>query len=140
MFGKPLVWTRGWAIVVAVWLVCALLLGLCRLQMGHLAALSPREAAAVSAVEHSRLAGGFSGSELLGQLASTYATQLFGPSVAGASPRWYAVDRPWEHRVYVLWELGPATLSFTVQSGTVRPDDSARLVLTIVARLRVGRR
>ena len=56
--GKPLGWTRGWTVVVLVWAVAAAVLVAARVEVGHVTALSAREAAAIDAVEASKVAAG----------------------------------------------------------------------------------
>ena len=48
--GKPLVWTRGWTIVVAIWVVAAVLLFSARAGMGDLETFRPEDEAALDAV------------------------------------------------------------------------------------------
>ena len=121
---------------MAVWVVCACLLGLARLQMGHVAPLDARETAAISAVQTTRLADGPRYGDLLHLLAGAYAGRLLGAQNERQIARWYAFDRPWEHRVYVVWQLGDAVaLDFTVQGGTVHADAGARLMLKTVSRM-----
>ena len=135
-FGRPLGWTRGWTMVVAVWVVCACFLGAARLQMGHLAALDAREVAAVAAVRQARMGGGPRYGDLLRLLAGPYAGRLLGARHERHTARWYAFDRPWEHRVYVVWQLGDTVaLDFTVQGGAVQADAGARLMLKTVSRM-----
>jgi hypothetical protein len=138
VFGKPLVWTRGWTVVCLIWFAAALLLGVLRLQMGHVAAFDQRELAAIGAVQDARLDGG----PRYGDLLDFFARRV-GPEVLGGSepgwPRWYTFDRPWEHRVYVVWEYGRGfALDFFVEGGAVHPDDRTVLVLKRTARLAGG--
>jgi hypothetical protein len=45
------------------------------------------------------------------------------PRQGGKPPRWYVIDRPWRHDVYVSWELpGVATYSWVVRGTTVTPE------------------
>jgi len=142
LIGKPLVWTRGWTIVVVVWLVAAAALGAARVSMGHMAVLTPHELAAVTAVREAKVSTGATNEDVLRYLAShdpSLAGQLLatatGKSDKTATATWYAFDRPWEHRVYVTWQL-PArglVLSWTVENGQVRPDTGTRLELSKAA-------
>jgi hypothetical protein len=78
--------------------------------------------------------------DLLRLLPTTYAHRLLGIDGSLPRPRWYAFDRPWERRVYVVWDFGNrVTLSFAVRNGTVRADTTARLVFATLARLQVER-
>lgn len=130
LIGKPLRWTRGWSMVVVVWLLVGGLLLTTRLQMGHLTAWTPREAAAVADVRAYRPDGTHRCDELIGVVAYELARQ----KGRRESSRWFAFDRPWERRVYVVWEWGDqATLSFVVEHGVVAPDEHTRLVLDAVA-------
>jgi membrane associated rhomboid family serine protease len=140
LLGKPLGWSPRWTAAVATVAVCACSLGVARLQMGHVTAFSAREAAAVAAVQHARLTNGERYGDLLRLLTSTQAQRLLGVDGALQTPRWYAFDRPWEHRVYIVWGLGDRlTLSFVVQNGAVRADAATRLVFATVARWQTER-
>ncbi len=131
MLGKPLRWSRGWAVVVAVWLVLGVVLFVARLDMGHLTAWSPHEAAAVARVRAYMPDGVHRTDELLAVVA-----QELSPGGRDADvPYWYAFERPWEGRVYVIWECSQdAGLSFTVRGAEVRPDGETRDLLLAVAR------
>ena len=95
-----------------------------------LAALAPRRRA---------VRAGRSYGDLLQLLATAPAQRLLGVAGAPQTPRWYAFDRPWERRVYVLWDLGDSlSLSFVVQDGTVRADPATRLVFATAARWQTG--
>lgn len=136
--GKPLIWSRGWTVVCLIWLVAAALLGVARLQMGHLAAFDHRELAAISAVRDARLDGGPRYGDLLDVFARRIGPEVFGRSERGW-PRWYAFDRPWEDRVYVVWEYGRGfALDFVVEGTAVHPDGRTMLVLKQTARLESG--
>jgi hypothetical protein len=146
VFGKPLGWTRGWTAVVVVWAVLAVLLVAARLEVGHVTALSAREAAAIDAVEAARVVVPAAGVGTETSVTTGEALQLvLGRSAATAKgegggvarPQWYAIDRPWEDRVYVYWELGDyEPLAWTVDDdGTVTPDAGTRLLLVGLARL-----
>ena len=144
--GKPLGWTRGWTVVVLVWALAAAVLVAARVEVGHVTALSAREAAAIDAVEASKVAaGGVGGEAGGGELTTAEALQLvlkkYGTTAAAeggaARPQWYAMDRPWEDRVYVYWELGDyQPLAWAVDDdGTVTPDAETEVLLTGLARL-----
>jgi len=147
IFGKPLRWSRGWTVVVAVWAVAAVLLVSARIDVGHVTALSVREAAAIDAVEASvAAAGAGEGGVEGGALTTAEALQLvlrrYGPTAGEADgdaprPQWFTMDRPWEDRVYVYWELGDyEPLAWAVDDdGTVTPDADTKLLLTGLARL-----
>ena len=141
LFGKPLGWTRGWTIVVLVWLVAAVALGAARVSMGHMSVLTPSELAAVKLVQAQKLPTGATSEAVLhyltthdpsltGQLSS----QFLHTKVKGTAT-WYAFSRPWEHRIYVTWELPERGLlfSWTVENGQARPDDETRLALAKAA-------
>ena len=50
---------------------------------------------------------------------------------SAGTPRWYVQDRPWEHRVYVDWQLGADVLSWGVSyGGLVTPSPQTALILT----------
>ena len=144
--GKPLGWTRGWTVVVLVWALAAAVLVAARVEVGHVTALSAREAAAIDAVEASKVAaGGVGGAAGGGELTTAEALQLvlkkYGTTAAAeggaARPQWYAMDRPWEDRVYVYWELGDyRPLAWAVDDdGTVVPDAETKVLLAGLARL-----
>lgn len=145
-FGKPLVWTRGWTAVVVVWAVAATLLVTARVEVGHVTALSAREAAAIDAVEAAVAQGADAPGTDASALTTAEALQLvlkhYGATAGGegggvARPQWYALDRPWEDRVYVYWELGGyEPLGWTVDDdGTVTPDAETRVLLSGLARV-----
>jgi hypothetical protein len=148
LLGKPLGWTRGWTVVVLVWAVAAALLVSARVEVGHVTALSAREAAAIDAVEASKVPAGGVGGEAggaEGEFTTAEALQLvlekYGTTATAeggaARPQWYAMDRPWEDRVYVYWELGDyKPLAWVVDDdGTVTPDADTTVLLTGLARL-----
>jgi DNA-directed RNA polymerase subunit RPC12/RpoP len=134
LFGKPLRWTRGWTAVALVWLLVGSLLGLARLDMGHLTALTAHEQSAIAAVTSTRLDDGRSCGDLLALLSTRYAGVLLGTS-RERTVRWFAIDRSWEHRVYVVWQLGgKVELAFTVQEGRVAAESETALFLKSFAR------
>jgi hypothetical protein len=147
VLGKPLGWTRGWTVVVLVWALAAALLVAARVEVGHVTALSAREAAAIDAVEASAVAIPAAGvgtnqtplttGEALQLVLRRYGATAKGEGGGVARPQWYAIDRPWEDRVYVYWELGDyEPLAWTVDDdGTVTPDAGTRLLLVGLARL-----
>jgi hypothetical protein len=137
MLGKPLRWSRGWALTLAVWALVGAALLVARLDMGHLAVWSAGEATAVAQVRAYKPDGAHRTDELLGLLANELTVSQ---GVSPGGPRWYAFERSWEGRVYVVWEWSSrAALTFTVRDGEVHPDDEARLVLRTVARGLSGR-
>jgi hypothetical protein len=137
LLGKPLRWSRGWAAILVVWVLVGAALFVARLDMGHLTAWSASEATAVAQVRAYMPDGAHSTDEILGLLADELTVRL-GASPGG--PRWYAFERSWEDRTYVVWEWSSeAALWFTVRDGEVRPDDETRLVLRTVARSLSGR-
>ncbi|HZL65241.1 MAG TPA: hypothetical protein VFD50_09930 [Thermoleophilia bacterium] len=122
-FGKPLRWTKGWTVVVVVWALVAVSLAVVRMEMGHLTVLSPRERGAITQVERGRLQPGVTCGQALVLVLARMG------SSAGA-PRWYVQDRPWEHRVYVDWQLGADVLSWGVSyKGQVTPSPATALIL-----------
>lgn len=135
-FGKPLVWTRGWAAVLAVWTLAAVLLVAARVDVGRVAALSAREARAIAAVQAAEVEpGGMKTAAALQVLMRRHGAALEATGGGPVRPRWYAIDRPWEDRVYVYWELqGHGALAWTVDDdGTVRPSAETALVLRAAA-------
>ena len=136
VFGKPLGWTRGWTVVVAVWVLVAALLVMARVDAGHVTALSAREAAAIDAVEAAAVTSGLTTAEALQLVLRRYGGTSTGDGGQVARPQWYAFDRPWEERVYVYWELGDyQPLAWAVEDdGTVTPEGETSLILTGVAR------
>ena len=128
-FGKPLGWTRGWTMIVVIWLVVAAGLTAIRLEMGHLTALNNREAAAITAVERGQLEPGVSYGHALDLLA-TRMDPLASLTGARSDARWYVFDRSWENRLYVYWQLpGYQPLVWTVQGDTPAADGETMLVL-----------
>jgi hypothetical protein len=131
LLGKPLRWSRGFTVVMIVWLAAGSLLLVSRLQMGHLTAWSGCEEAAVASVQRYEPDGAHSCAELLGVVATRLTEGQGSPRQA----RWYAFEREWEDRVYVVWEWSDrAALSFVVEGGAVRPDAETLLVLKNAAR------
>jgi hypothetical protein len=117
LLGKPVIWTAGWGVVLGVLLVTGVLLLSVRLEMGSLSARSPKESQAVHRVLDFKPAGAQSVSELIAVHAGPHAG------------RWYAIDRSWEHRIYVVWQWRDVVLSFTVHGARVTPDKSTRAML-----------
>jgi len=138
-FGKPLAWSRSWTAVVVLWVACASLLGVARLEMGHLTSFSAREVAAIQMVKGIRASDGERYGDLLHLLSTTYAHRLLRIRDPLPTPSWYAFDRPWEHSVYVDWDFGGFTLSFRVHDHTVTSDTTARLVFATLSRLQTQR-
>jgi len=131
LLGKPLRWTRGLTVVAIVWLAAGSLLLVSRLQMGHLTAWSGREEAAVASVRCYEPDGAHSCEEVLGVLAARLGERQGHRRQA----RWYAFEREWEDRVYVVWEWSErVALTFVVEGGVVRPDAETLLVLRSAAR------
>jgi len=122
-FGKPLRWTRGWTIVVVVWALAAVALAVVRVEMGHLTVLSPRERGAISQVERGHLQPGVTYGQAL-------VLVLARMGASAGTPTWFVQDRPWEHRVYVDWQLGADVLSWGVSyGGQVTPSPDTALIL-----------
>lgn len=154
VFGKPLTLTRAWIVVFAIWALTGGLLAVARVEMGHLPVLTARERAAIAAVEKARMADGTSYGQALrlarravdplGGLAGQ--GPLGGLSVEQSAPRWYVIDRPWEHTVYVAWELEDPLSSqvlrlvWTVQEGSVKADPSSYAYLQEVVKALAGKR
>lgn len=134
-FGKPLGWTRGWAVVVTVWIVTAALLVAARVDVGRVTALSPREAHAIAAVQAAEVESGVRTAAVLQTLMRRHGVALEAGGSGPARPRWYAIDRPWERRVYVYWELpNDGRLAWTVDDdGAVTPSAETALVLRSAA-------
>jgi hypothetical protein len=122
-FGKPLHWSKGWTVVVVVWALVAVSLAVVRTEMGHLTALSPRERGAISQVQRGRLQPGVTYGQAL-------VLVLARMGASAGTPAWYVQDRPWEHRVYVDWQLGADVLSWGVSyGGQVTPSPETALIL-----------
>lgn len=130
--GRPWGWTRAWTVIVVVWAAAALGLGMARWQLGEQAAWSARETQALADVQAYLPDDVHRCDELLAAVTTASADDRRGRPAAA---RWYAYERPWEGRVYVVWEWGDAALGFVVEGGRVRPDDETRLVLKQAARL-----
>lgn len=142
VLGKPLRWTSGWTVVVLVWAVAAVFLVAARVEVGHVTALSAREAAAIDAVEAAEVVPGAGAPSVTTAAALQLVLRRYGATADGggggvARPQWYAIDRPWEDRVYVFWELSDyEPLAWTVDDdGTVTPEAETRLLLAGLARL-----
>jgi len=118
-------------VVAIVWIVAGLGLGVARLHIGEAGAWTSRESEALAHVREYSPDDVHSCDELL-----AVAAERLSERDAGSAPvaRWYAFERPWEGRVYVVWERGEAMLGFVVEDGDVKPDDETRLVLKRVAR------
>ena len=130
LYGKPLRLTTAWAAVFLIWAGASCGLAAVRLDMGHLTALSQREHAAVVQVQEAELARDVTTGEALAMTLTR-----FGAAV-GTTPQWYVQERPWEDKVYVIWELGAELrLGWTVASdGTVAPGAETELFLKEVVR------
>ena len=139
---KPLQWSRGWAIVLAIWLAVAVGLVAIRVEMGPVTVMTPAEHAAVSAVQAIRLPTG-AATETVLRYAATHDLTLEGHVATippGGTQMWYAFDRPWERTVYVSTTL-PGTsmmgkdvvLSWTVSDGVARADAATRTALAKAA-------
>lgn len=126
---KPLQWDRRWFLVLAVWLAVGGALLAVRVDMGHLAALTPAERAAVTAV----LAYEPDGTHSCGELLAVLREGVLGPDSSGDA-RWYTTDRSWEQTIDVVWECSrEAALTFTVCDGAVHMDDATRRLLVSLA-------
>jgi hypothetical protein len=147
-FGKPLALTRAWIVVFAIWAVAAGSLVAARIEMGHLPLLSARELAAIASVEKARMADGTTFAQAL-QLARQASDPLRGLTgqvplgnlaVKPSPPRWYVIDRPWEHKVYVAWELDDQLsgqvlrLVWTVKGKTVKAEPASYAFLKEVVK------
>ena len=132
LFGKPLRFTAAWAAILLIWAGAAGGLAAVRLDMGHLAALSQREHAAILRVEGAVLEDDVTNGEALAMVLAGYGR------VFGTEPRWYVQDRPWEDMVYVTWELGgDLRLGWTVgYDGAVAAGAETELFLKQVVRAR----
>lgn len=129
-FGKPLRFTAAWAAVFLIWAGVAGGLAAVRLDMGHLTALSQHERAAIVKVQDASVDREVTNGEALAMVLARYGM------VFGAQPRWYVQDRPWEDKVYVIWELGAdLRLGWTVAyDGAVAPGAETKLFLKQVVR------
>ncbi len=139
---KPLQWSRGWAVVLAVWAVVAVGLVATRVAMGPVTVMTPAERAAVSAVQAIKLPTG-AATETVLRYSATHDLTLEGHVAAippGGTQMWYAFDRPWEHKTYVYTTL-PGTsmigknvvLSWTVEGSDASADGATRAALTKAA-------
>jgi hypothetical protein len=130
LFGKPLRLTTAWAAVILIWAGAAGGLAAVRLDMGHLTALSQRERAALVEVQGAELERDVTTGEVLAMTLARFG------AVAGTTPQWYVQERPWEDKVYVIWELGAELrLGWTVANdGTVAPGAETELFLKEVVR------
>lgn len=147
-FGKPLALTRAWLVVFAIWIAAAGLLGVARVEMGRLPDLTARERAAIGAVEKARMADGTTFGQALRLVREAFdpAGGLAGQGpVAGIelqmpAPRWYVIDRPWEHTVWVAWELddplteGVLSLVWTVRGDVVQAEHATDAFLREVVK------
>jgi hypothetical protein len=138
--GKPLAWTRGWKTVVAVWIVCAALLLAARIGMGHVSVYTPAERAAIAAVHTARFEDGVTYEQALQQAERVIATSNGRQSADGHPPvrHWWAVERSWEKRIYVVCELQvpgdsqPVQLGWWVEGDKVTADPATRAFLAAV--------
>ena len=139
---KPLQWSRGWTIVLAIWVAVAAGLVATRVEMGSVAVMTPAERAAVSAVQAVKLPTGATTETVL-RYSATHHLTLEGHVAAippGGTEMWYAFDRPWEHKTYVYTTLpgtsmmgGNVVLSWTVQDGDASAEAATRAALTKAA-------
>jgi hypothetical protein len=139
---KPLQWSRGWTIVLAIWVAVAVGLVATRVEMGSVAVMTPAERAAVSAVQAVKLPTGATTETVL-RYSATHHLTLEGHVAAippGGTEMWYAFDRPWEHKTYVYTTLpgtsmigGNVVLSWTVQDGDASAEAATRVALTKAA-------
>jgi hypothetical protein len=139
---KPLQWSRGWTIVLAIWVIVAVGLIATRVEMGAVTVMTPAEHAAVSAVQAIKLPTGAATENVL-RYSATHHLTLEGHVAAippGGTEMWYAFDRSWEHKTYVYTTL-PGTsmigrnvvLSWTVENGDASADAATRAALTKAA-------
>jgi hypothetical protein len=117
---KPLQWTRGWTVVVAVWIIVAVALGLARIELGHLTALSARESKAIAQLRAAPLEDGVTYGQALQLVRQRF-------ELMGGTPQWYVNDRSWERQVWIEWDmksgLGDVLLLWHVgYDGAVHPD------------------
>ena len=134
VMGKPLKWTRGMTVVVAIWVVVAVVLVLMRTQMGYLTDYTIEEQAALDAVPFALMSDG----ETTYREAMTAATERLGlASDLESTAQWYVWSRPWEGRVYVWLEYdhGDGTrlpLGWWVEDGEVTADPATERFLQSV--------
>lgn len=137
--GKPLVWTRAWTVVVTIWVVCAVLLTVARVNMGRLTVTTPVEKAAIAAVENAKMPGsGFTYGEVLRFLPTFFASPLVqkaNGAPTGKPPVWYALDRPWEKTVLVFYEFATSQatwrFAWAVTGSRVTPDPETRTLYNL---------
>jgi len=125
LFGKPLGWTRGWTVVVVVVAVAIAFLVTARVELRRSGALAGPDESAIAAVKQAKLPDGTPTGDVLAFQAGHDISALQGvvPRQDGKPPRWYVIDRPWRHDVYVSCELpGVATYSWVVRGTTVTPE------------------
>jgi len=105
LFGKPLVWTRGWAVVLLVWAACAALLVVARVEMGQLTALTLEEQWALDEVPAATLPDGettyAAAVDKVVERTASVDSEAGGPAEMG----WWAFTRSWEDRVYVVFGM-----------------------------------
>ena len=132
----------------AIWAVAAGLITVARVEMGRLPLLTVREKGAIGAVEKARMADGTTFSQALGLVRKAYDPlagltgqgPLTGLEIDVPAPRWYVIDRPWEHTVYVAWELddpltdGALSLVWTVRGDAVTAEPATYAYLQEVVK------
>jgi hypothetical protein len=134
--GKPLAWTRGWTVVVAIWVVVAVLLFSARAGMGDVETFRPEDEAALDAVPAAVMPGGETS---YGDALATMDERLrweAGQRTTVAET-WYILPRPWEDRVYIILEVdrgehGSFMLGWWVEDGTVTADPETLAFLEAV--------
>jgi hypothetical protein len=144
LIGKPLVWTRGWTIVFAIWVVVAVLLFSARAGMGDLETFRPEDEAALDSVPVALMPDG---ETRYGDALATMAERLSWEAGERAltAETWYLLPRPWEERVYVILEVdrgehGSFMLGWWVEDGTVTADPATEAFLEAVVAPGAGTR
>lgn len=122
LMGKPLKWQRGMSVVVAIWVLVAVLLILMRTQMGYLTDYTAGEQAARDAVPTALMPDG----ETTYGEAMAAATDRLGLVHSLEASEWRVWARPWEGRTYVWLEYsderGYLVLGWWLEDGVVTAD------------------
>jgi hypothetical protein len=134
--GKPVAWTRSWTIVVAIWVVVAVLLFSARAGMGDVETFRPEDEAALDAVPVALMPDG---ETKYGDALAAMHERLRWEAgqQAAVAETWYILPRPWEDRVYIILEVdrgehGSFMLGWWVEDGTVTADPETLAFLEAV--------
>jgi hypothetical protein len=142
IFGKPRGWTGGWTFVVSVWAACAVLLIVARVGMGHVPMWSPEELVAIDLVLAQPLEADTTYDDALYVAQQRVEYPDVRPAEAPAPEGilgWWAIERPWEGRTYVVCvmpvpgESAPILLGWWVEDGVVTADPATEIFLKAAA-------